>query len=109
MSDIKMPPRLMQSFVATILMLAFFFLVIGPSFPGYVAPSEAVTQAVLTLAGGVVGFFLGTSLSSARKDELNAVQQSQIISALTPTDPESAPLRSPAMAAMTARFPPAAP
>jgi uncharacterized membrane protein YbjE (DUF340 family) len=103
-NDIKMPSRLMQGFVAAMLVTAFCFLVVGPSIPGYVPPSEATTQTVLTLVVGVVGYYLGTSQSSARKDELNAAQQVQIISALTPTEPEQvAPL-----AKMVARFPPPA-
>ena len=83
MNNIKIPSAFMQGFVAATLMLTFAYLVIGPTFPGFKAPSEATQQTVLTLAVAVVSYFLGTSQSSARKDELNAAQQSATITALS--------------------------
>ena len=84
MNNIKLPSGNMQGFVAVMLMLSLLILVLGPSITGYKAPSEAITQTVLTLAGVVATFFLRTSQSGTA---LLAAQQSAALVAITDGTP----------------------
>lgn len=80
MPDIKPPSALMQGLIACLLMMNFTFMLLAPSiFPGYKPPSEALVQTLVNLVILAVGYYLGSSQGSARKDEINAAQQDKAL------------------------------
>lgn len=90
----KVPPAFMQGFIALLLIANFTFMLVAPSvLPGYKAPGDALTQTLVNLVILAVGYYLGSSQGSARKDELNANQQDKAIVALTAAVPAPAPVK----------------
>ena len=83
--EIKVPKAFMQGLIALLLIANFTFMLVAPSvMPGYKAPGDALTQTLVNLVILAVGYYLGSSQGSARKDELNATQQTQAMAALAP-------------------------
>lgn len=81
----KIPSAFMQGLIALLLLCNFTALLLGPSIiPGYKEPSAAMTQTLVNLVILAVGYYLGSSSGSARKDEINAQQQDKTIAALAP-------------------------
>lgn len=79
------PKAFMQGLIALLLIANFTFMLVAPSLmPGYKAPGDALTQTLVNLVILAVGYYLGSSQGSARKDELNANQQTQAMAALAP-------------------------
>lgn len=84
----KMPSAIMQGLIALLLLGNFTAMLLGPTlFPGYKEPSAALTQTLVNLVILAVGYYLGSSSGSARKDEINATQNEKAITALAPTQP----------------------
>lgn len=81
----KMPSAFMQGLIAVLLLLNFTFMLLAPSiFTNYQPPAEALTQTLVNLVILAVGYYLGSSSGSARKDEINVQQQDKAIAALAP-------------------------
>lgn len=79
----KIPSAFMQGLIALLLLCNFTAMLLGPSiFSGYKEPSAALTQTLVNLVILAVGYYLGSSSGSARKDEINAQQQDKTIAAL---------------------------
>jgi hypothetical protein len=82
---ITVPKAFMQGLIALLLIANFTFMLIAPSIlPGYKPPGDALTQTLVNLVILAVGYYLGSSQGSARKDELNAQQQDKAMTALAP-------------------------
>lgn len=80
-----MPKAAMQGTIALLLLVDFTFLLIAPSvWTAYKEPSTVMSQTLVNLVILAVGYYLGSSQGSARKDELNAMQQDKTITALAP-------------------------
>jgi hypothetical protein len=93
----KMPSAFMQGLIALLLIGNFTFMLIAPSvITSYKPPGDALTQTLVNLVILAVGYYLGSSSGSARKDEINAAQQDKAITALAPTTlvsgPDAAPV-----------------
>lgn len=90
--EIAIPKAFMQGLIALLLIGNFTFMLIAPTiFPqSYKAPGDALTQTLVNLVILAVGYYLGSSQGSARKDELNAQQQDKAITMLA-TAPSPAP------------------
>jgi len=90
----KVPQAFMQGLIALLLIGNFTFMLVAPSiFPSYKPPGDALTQTLVNLVILAVGYYLGSSQGSARKDELNASQQDKAIVALTGAAPLAAPVK----------------
>lgn len=82
----KVPPAFMQGLIALLLIANFTFMLVAPSvLPGYKPPGDALTQTLVNLVILAVGYYLGSSSGSARKDEINATQQDKALTALAPS------------------------
>jgi hypothetical protein len=89
----KVPQGFMPALVALVLIANFTFELIGPSiWASYKPPLASMENTLINLVILAVGFYLGSSSSSARKDELNAAQQDKAITALAPNAPPPTPL-----------------
>lgn len=90
---VEIPKSFMQGLIALLLVGNFTFMLIAPTiFPTtYKAPGDALTQTLVNLVILAVGYYLGSSQSSARKDEINAQQQDKAMTALAPAPPPPAP------------------
>jgi len=96
---ITVPKAFMQGLIALLLIANFTFMLVAPSvLPGYKPPGDALTQTLVNLVILAVGYYLGSSQGSARKDELNAQQQDKAITALASTPPPDPPPIAPAPA-----------
>lgn len=81
----KLPSAFMQGLIALLLIGNFTFMLIAPSvIAGYKPPGDALTQTLVNLVILAVGYYLGSSSGSARKDEINATQQDKAMTALAP-------------------------
>ncbi len=81
----KNPSSFMQGLIALLLIGNFTFMLVAPTiFSAYKPPGDALTQTLVNLVILAVGYYLGSSSGSARKDEINAQQQDKAISALAP-------------------------
>ena len=83
MDKLKAPSAVMQAVIAMLLLANFTFMLVAPSIlTGYKPASEALVQTLVNLVLLAVGYYLGISQGSARKDEINAQQQDKAITAL---------------------------
>lgn len=97
----------MQGVIALLLIGNFTFMLVAPTiFAGYKPPGEALTQTLVNLVILAVGYYLGSSSASARKDELSAAAQDKAITALAPG--QATPPGAPAPAVAVAIAEPAA-
>ena len=82
----------MQAVIAMLLLANFTFMLVAPSIlTGYKPASEALVQTLVNLVLLAVGYYLGSSQGSARKDEINAQQQDKAITALAQPPDQAKP------------------
>lgn len=88
----KIPNAFMQGLIALSLLANFTFMLVAPSIwqDHYKDPSAAMQQTLVNLVILAVGYYLGSSSGSARKDEISAAQQDKAITALAPPKPDVA-------------------
>lgn len=92
MPKLEVPKAFMQGLIAFLLLANFTFMLIAPTiWNQYKDPSAAMQQTLVNLVILAVGYYLGSSQGSARKDELSAQQTDKAISALAPTPLGPAP------------------
>lgn len=88
LDKLKAPSALMQGLIALLLLANFTFMLVGPTFfASYEAPGDALTQTLVNLVILAVGYYLGSSSNSARKDEQSAAQTDKAITALASSSP----------------------
>jgi len=88
LDKIKAPSAFMQGLIALLLLANFTFMLVGPSLlGGYKAPGEALTQTLVNLVILAVGYYLGSSSGSVRKDEQSAAQTDKVITTLAAGSP----------------------
>ena len=79
MSQIRIPKAFMQGVIALLLMGNFTVMLLGPSlFSSYKPPEAGLTQTLVNLVILAVGYYLGSSSGSAKKDEANAALTAQL-------------------------------
>ena len=85
MSMPKIPTTFMQGLIAIALILNFTFMLLAPSLvQNYKDPADGMANTLINLVILAVGYYLGSSSGSARKDAINAAQQDKAMSALSP-------------------------
>lgn len=87
MSMPKLPTTFMQGVIALALIANFTFMLLAPSLvKGYKDPADGMANTLINLVILAVGYYLGSSSGSARKDEINAARQDKAITSLAPKD-----------------------